>query len=384
MSKISFYNFLLVALLMFSACSTVGELSGRSEKDASLEVSPEQYSMRRLEGQSSTGNAFWGIPSGSRSQKQELIFKLNGIEFNSNSKVLPSLSLFGLTLVAGVVIDEFVFTKPVIGNSGAADFLLSSVVALPVAGAINNKLWAHAAVSSAIYNVNNRLVEQNPDVDVILFPKYRFRINSGLWSQQAEVNVNAVGARLNDESANVATTPPVGNTVAQPHHIENSDVSKVVVTPEQARDRMEQNFFKKSDRVRFKIKLNTRSTRGEVEIPEGVVYDVKRENVYINFKYENRDRRTVKNFREVQYSYSQLLENYPLSSEGERILHSYKVGDEVSFKARIVIPDMVGNFDIPKGKIIRIDGNHLIIEFPFLRYELTTKKHFSEVKLLSL
>lgn len=387
MNKYLFLPFLLVALVAMVGCSTQKQTIAGAETVVSLAVSPEQYTMRRLPEVTAKGNSFWGIPSTPKGKKEGLVLSVNGVKIDRGSKVLPAMSLIGMSLVSGVLVNQYVLTTPVFGNQkGVGDYLLSSAISLPVAGAINNLLWQNSGYKVAMAQVHSTLLANHPKVDAFINPRYEVHSNMGLWTQSVSVNARMVGATYNDENSSAQHQQTVyqeAEVAAAPQMAtaDSVSVAQVLVSPEEARLR-QSNYFKKGDRVRFKVNLNTRTKKGQVEIPEGVVYNIKRDNVYIEYTYENRKRRAVKNFKELSYAYSQILENYPMNSKGERILHFYKPGDEVSFKARVLIPDVKGNFDIPKGTVIGIDGNVLIIEFSFLRYTLTQRKHFSEVVLV--
>lgn len=378
------YIVLVALIVTATGCASHVRTASRTDANVVLSVNPEQYTMRRLPEVKESGRSFWGIPSIPPGQKQGIVFTVNGVRIDRTSQILPAMTLVGLTLITGTLIDTYVFPNPVVGTTGVGDFVLSSVLALPITGAINNLIWSNTATSVAALKANYTLLANHPTVDVFVNPKVEIESYRGLWSQTSSFSVKAIGATFNDDtrSSNLPVTTELQQEAPVMHAasmaVDTTSLAQVRITPEQAK-LMQANYFKKGDRVRFTVNLNTRNKKGAVEIPEGVIYDVKKDNVYINYTYENRKRKAVKNFKEVSYAYSQILENYPMNNKGERILHTYQIGDEVAFKARVVIPDVKGNFDIPKGIIIGIDGNTLIIEFPFLRYVLTANKHFSEV-----
>ncbi len=388
MNKYLSFSLLLAVLLSMAGCSTQKQTLSGAETVVQITVTPEQYTMRRLPEVTAKGSSFWGIPSVPKGKKEGLVLSVNGVKIDRGSKVLPAMSLIGMSLATGVLVNQYVLTTPVFGNQkGVGDYVLSSLISLPLTGAINNLLWQNSGYKVAMAQVNSTLMTNHPKVDAFVNPRYEVSSSLGLWTQSVSINARVVGATFNDENSQIHPQPvhqeAEAETAPAVSVVDSMGTAQILVSPEEARLR-QSNYFKKGDRVRFKVNLSSRTKRGaQVEIPEGVVYNIKKDNVYIEYTYEKRKRRAVKNFKEVSYAYSQILENYPMNSKGERILHFYKVGDEVSFKARVVIPDVKGNFDIAKGTIIGIDGNVLIIEFPFLRYTLTARKYFSEVVLVS-
>ena len=70
----------------------------------------------------------------------------------------------------------------------------SFLIALPIAGALNNLTYPQAASSVASMNLNRKLIQQNPDIDVFLNPKYDISFNNGFWTQKALIIGNVIGA----------------------------------------------------------------------------------------------------------------------------------------------------------------------------------------------
>lgn len=70
----------------------------------------------------------------------------------------------------------------------------SLLLALPIAGAINNFTWSGSAFSGATNELNYRLITDNPNVDVFLNPKYTIDYKMGLWKQSATVKAKIMGA----------------------------------------------------------------------------------------------------------------------------------------------------------------------------------------------
>ena len=57
-------------------------------------------------------------------------------------------------------------------------------------------VWSDAAYSNAAWNANSELLEQNPDVDVFLNPKYDLVIKNGISSQKVDLRARVMGATL--------------------------------------------------------------------------------------------------------------------------------------------------------------------------------------------
>ena len=102
MNKYLSLSLLLVALVTMVGCSTQKQTIAGAETVVSLSVSPEQYTMRRLPEVSAKGSSFWGIPSVPKGKKEGLVVSVNGVKIDRGSKVLPTLSLVGMSLASGI------------------------------------------------------------------------------------------------------------------------------------------------------------------------------------------------------------------------------------------------------------------------------------------
>src|SRR5690606_26755025 len=104
--------------------------------------------------------ALFGIPlDGKVAKKEGVIVRFNGINLSAQSRFWPAFSMVALTAVTGSALYEFAQAE--IEEESLA-ILASAVVAVPIAGAINNQMWSSAAYSRASWNANSQLLESNP------------------------------------------------------------------------------------------------------------------------------------------------------------------------------------------------------------------------------
>ena len=89
---------------------------------------------------------------------------------------------------------------PIYEEKRGFGYIPSYLVALPIAGTINNFIWS-GAVAEASSTIERRLIEENPDIDLFFFPKYEVKkynvFNDGykyLWWQEADVDAKVKGA----------------------------------------------------------------------------------------------------------------------------------------------------------------------------------------------
>ena len=104
-----------------------------------------------------------------------------------SNQAMPILTLLAYTVGTGFLINDL---------TGLDDTAASIAIALPVAGILNNASWSGAALQNASWNLNSALLEQNPNVDVFLNPKYDIQYEHGIFNQKAKVRARVMGATL--------------------------------------------------------------------------------------------------------------------------------------------------------------------------------------------
>lgn len=187
---------LLLALFALPtiSCSTHRSMGNGAYSDISLTRDSNQYELERLQEVNSSSRAIFGIPIDKNvSKKEGIIVRFNGVNLKAQNRFLPALSMIVLTAVTGngihgIVGNEF--------DEKALGYGVSYAAAIPVAGFLNNQIWADAALSRASWNANSELMQQNQNVDVFLNPKYEIQTKNGIWTQKANLNVRAMGARI--------------------------------------------------------------------------------------------------------------------------------------------------------------------------------------------
>lgn len=198
-----FLLFISISILSFTSCTTSRGIGNGAYSDISLVRNSDDYQLKRLQEVNSKSRAIFGIPLGTSAKKEGVIVRFNGINVTAQKKIWPMLSMVALSVATGSVINEAVGYKTEDTDWGSYEtgeyklgLALSSLIAIPVAGAINNQIWSDAAYSNAAWNANSVLLEQNPDVDVFLNPKYDLEIKNGIWSQKVNLRARVMGATL--------------------------------------------------------------------------------------------------------------------------------------------------------------------------------------------
>ena len=206
-------------LLTTTSCSKYLQSGNGGFSDVSLNRNSDEYSIKRLKQIEMDGNAIFGIPGllGAQNNKNKnksgLMFRFNGIEIGRTPRILPILSMIGMTYGFKTIIKTVGGEKVVNGKLLYEDYwtgqkfyeqkfknnipnAVSYIAAIPVAGIANNLLWNGVAASGLTNQVYYKLVDENPDVDVFVNPKYKVDYHPGIFTQKAHVILNATGATL--------------------------------------------------------------------------------------------------------------------------------------------------------------------------------------------
>lgn len=198
----------LFVLLSNSSCSKFLKSGNGGFSDVSLNRNSDEYTLKRIKQIEMDGNAICGIPGiGAQNNKNKnkygMVFRFNGIEIGATPRVLPIFTMVGLTWGYGQLAQSVFGRKKeevYPGVSVPGDYRLRGglqyVIGLPFAGATNNLLWYGVAASGLTNQMYYQLVDENPDVDVFINPKYKIDYSLKLFTQKAKVYMNATGATL--------------------------------------------------------------------------------------------------------------------------------------------------------------------------------------------
>lgn len=186
--------FLILVSNLCLSCVVQKSIGNGAFSDLSLNVNSDKYEIKRLKEIQASGNAFWGIPE-PVDKKQGIVFRFNGIKIPSTGQFLPFISLVGSTFILGNLINSARGFETIF-NADFEDSFSSLLLALPIAGTINNLSFPNSASSVASMNLNRELIENNRDIDVFLNPKYEISFSNGLWNQKANISAKIMGAKI--------------------------------------------------------------------------------------------------------------------------------------------------------------------------------------------
>jgi hypothetical protein len=193
----------LFPLFMLS-CASSALISNGAYSDISLNQNPEQFEIKRLKEIKSAGKTVFGIPTDKNlGNKMGMVVRFNGINLFGAKRIIPVVSLAVLSVIGGSMLNDIVGYKT--DDSGfygeyKLGLGLSSVLVLPVTGALNNQIWGGLMTTGrAAQKLNRELVEKNSNVDVFLNPKYVINRRNGLWTTNTQINLKTMGATLKVE-----------------------------------------------------------------------------------------------------------------------------------------------------------------------------------------
>lgn len=191
--------------IILSSCSRKLLVSSGANSNEPLIFNGE-YKFDTLEPITVAGKAIFGIPTSSHlgpyKNKNGFLFTFNGLEVGRTPKILPILTMVTFSYVSAKFVQAIGGYKTT--NVGGwysesepnISFIPAIILGLPLAGATNNFLWQSSAFSGASSCFRYRIIEENPDVDLIVYPKYKVEYKSGIWTQSSSLTGRAIGASL--------------------------------------------------------------------------------------------------------------------------------------------------------------------------------------------
>ena len=67
---------------------------------------------------------------------------------------------------------------------------------LVVGGAVNNFVWHKTSSNQALRKANKKLIEENPSIDLFVYPKYNIQTRTGLFTNKTNISMSSKGAKL--------------------------------------------------------------------------------------------------------------------------------------------------------------------------------------------
>ena len=181
MKKILFLTF-AITLLLFSSCrNTMFITQGQDGYAGELD---EKYELVEIKEISSSSNCHFGFGPG-KGYGDGVITNFYGVNLKYNQSNFLRLLTFisyAAILPSTAVNEENMF--------------LNVMGGLVIGGVLNNLTWINTSTNVAIRQANLKLMQENPDVDLFVYPKYNIQYSTGLFNNRADVKIYSKGAKL--------------------------------------------------------------------------------------------------------------------------------------------------------------------------------------------
>lgn len=201
-----FHNILLpiLSLVCLASCADQQKLVANGARHEHPIHLGDEYTWKELNPVDIEGNAVFGIPSnnGQRDNvsRTGLIINLDGPGGFRFPKVIPLLTMIAGTIATASTLRamggseyDFQARKEIY----SIPYVLSIPLAIPVWGAVQNAVYSGIANSGVTGEMQRRLIEDNPDVDLFFNPRYDIRYKQGLFTQESTITAKLKGATMN-------------------------------------------------------------------------------------------------------------------------------------------------------------------------------------------
>ena len=167
------------ALMILSSCSR--QILVTQGASGYAGVLDNKYKVEQLETVNGSGQSFFGF--GDLGKRDGEIVNLSGystitsnllklVTFISYSAILPSLTAFDMVNTLG---------------------------GLLIGGVLNNVTYIQTSDNIARRNANLQLIQENPDIDLFIYPKYNIEKKNGLFYNSTKVSITSKGAKIETE-----------------------------------------------------------------------------------------------------------------------------------------------------------------------------------------
>ena len=170
--------FAITTLLILSSCSkTVLITQGEPIPSVYLH---ENYELTQLNPVFASENSYFGFKNGGGNT--------NGLITNFH---LQNFSWLNSNLFRVLTFITFSAILPI-----ATGIPINIIGGIPVGGALNNLIWSKTSFNESRRKANLKLIEENPNIDLFIYPKYNINFFNSLFVNKANVTIYSKGATL--------------------------------------------------------------------------------------------------------------------------------------------------------------------------------------------
>ena len=172
----------LLSIILFTSCSKQ-RLITQGESGAA-KINENNYEIKTLDQVTESSQSFFGFSAG-EINRDGYINNTLAVSPASQSNFLRLLTFLGYGATYTIVLSP---PGTVAG--------LALLGGLFLGGISNNATWSWTSENAAIRKANLMLIEDNPEVDLFIYPKYNIETRGGIFGNRSKATINAKGAIL--------------------------------------------------------------------------------------------------------------------------------------------------------------------------------------------
>ena len=172
--------YLLIGSLLISSCSNT-LLITQGEQGFSGEID-EKYEIKELNSVYSSSTSFFGL-SNYDENKNGIITNYFSNGVNSQNNFIRVITLFSYSSILPIVTASAGPTSPLIIIGG-----------ILFGGILNNATWIRTSEINSMKKANLKLIEENPNIDLFIYPKFKIQSKKGVFSNSSNVTIHSKGA----------------------------------------------------------------------------------------------------------------------------------------------------------------------------------------------
>lgn len=193
----------LCALFCFASCADQQKLVANGARHEHPIHLGDEYTWKELDPIDVQGKAVFGIPSNmdqsDNVSRTGLIINLDGPGGFRFPKVIPLLTMIAGTFTTATFLrdlggSDYDFQAGKVTYS--LPYMLSLPLAVPIWGAVQNAVYSGIANSGVTDEMQRKLIEENPDVDLFFNPRYDIQYRQGLFTQESAIKAKLKGATM--------------------------------------------------------------------------------------------------------------------------------------------------------------------------------------------
>ena len=196
MIKTYIIPYLILITILFSSCSKT-LLINQGQHGYSGELG-DNYEITKLKTVSATGKSFFGFGGGEISNDGIVTnFFVSDFNYKQSNFLRVLTFLVYSAIVPTIIYDNRKYSGNYASQNVNVEFF-DIIGGLASGGILNHLTWNKTAINVAIRKGTMRLIDDNPSVDLFVYPKYKITTTNGLFNSKASFTIDSKGASLTE------------------------------------------------------------------------------------------------------------------------------------------------------------------------------------------